>query len=78
MLNTGEENKNMTKAEFRTLIGKDLVVDYQFGRELQQWSMKNFYIDAKGEIRHRRITTLITDVFIKGAHNPHRGEATHG
>ena len=24
-----------------------IVVDYPFGRELQRWSMKNFYIDRK-------------------------------
>ena len=32
----------MTKQEFISLIGKDVVVDYQFGKALQRWSMKNF------------------------------------
>ena len=39
-------------------------------------SMKNFSI-KDGVIRHNRLP-LIMDVFIKGAHNPHKGEATHG
>ena len=38
--------------------------------------MKNFSI-KDGVIRHNRLP-LIMDVFIKGAHNPHKGEATHG
>ena len=41
----------MTKNEFIALIGQDVVVDYPFGRELQRWSMKNFYIDGNGEVK---------------------------
>ena len=67
----------MTKEEFVSLIGQDVIVDYPFGHELQKWSMKNFYIDNKGCIRHNRLP-LIIDVFIKNARNPHKGKATHG
>lgn len=67
----------MTKTEFINLIGQDLVVDYPFGRELQRWSMKNFYIDENGEPKHNRLP-LIMDSFIQYASNPHKGEATHG
>ena len=58
----------MSKEEFIALIGQDVVVDYNFCGELQQWSMKNFSI-KDGVIRHNRLP-LIVDVFIKGAHNP--------
>lgn len=68
----------MSKEEFKALIGQDVVVDYQFCNELQRWSMKNFYIDENGEIKHNRIKTLIVDVFIRKATNPHVGKATHG
>lgn len=67
----------MTKEEFVALVGQDVVVDYPFGRELQRWSMMNFYIDEKGEPHHKRLP-MIMDVFIKNARNPHEGEATHG
>ena len=67
----------MTKQEFISLIGQDLVVDYPFGHEIQKWSMKNFYLDENGEPQHNRIP-LIMDVFIRNARNPHKGEATHG
>lgn len=67
----------MTRKEFIELIGQDLVVDYPFFKELQRWSMKNFYIDEKGEIHHNRLP-LIIDVFISNARNPHKGEPTHG
>jgi hypothetical protein len=67
----------MKREEFINLIGKDFVVDYPFGREIQRWSMKNFYIDENGEPRHNRLP-LIMDVFIAHARNPHKGEATHG
>ena len=53
----------MTKNEFIALIVQDVVVDYPFGRELQRWSMKNFYIDGNGEVKHNRLT-LIMDAFI--------------
>lgn len=47
----------MTRPEFIALIGQDIVVDYPFGRELQRWSMKNFYIDGNGEVNtyHMRV-----------------------
>ena len=67
----------MTREEFVSLIGKDVVVDYPFGREMQRWSMKNFYIDEEGEIKHNRLP-LIMDVFIANCRNPHEGKATHG
>ena len=66
----------MTDVEFIGLIGQDVVVDYQFGNELQQWSMKNFVFE-NGVIKHKRLN-LIIDAFIKNASNPHFGEATHG
>lgn len=66
----------MTKEEFKSLIGKDLVVDYPFFGEVQQWSMKNFYLD-NGEIKHIRLPLLMDD-FIRNARNPHKGESTHG
>ena len=67
----------MTKYEFTTFIGQDVVIDYPFFNELQQWSMKNFYIDENGEIRHNRLP-MNMDVFISNARNPHKGEPTHG
>ena len=66
----------MTRDEFISLIGKDVVVDYPFGRELQRWDMRNFNI-IDGEIKHNRLP-LIMDVFIANARNPHKGEPTHG
>lgn len=66
----------MSKEEFISLIGKDVVVDYPFFGEVQKWSMKNFSIE-NGVIRHNRLP-LIIDVFIANARNPHKGEATHG
>ncbi len=68
----------MTKEEFISLIGQDVVVDYPFFGEMQKWSMKNFYIDKDGLIKHNRINTLIIDVFIHNARNPHKEEPTHG
>lgn len=67
----------MLREEFVSLIGQDLVVDYPFGNEIQRWSMKNFYIDENGKIKHNRLP-LNTDVFITYASNPHKGKATHG
>ena len=67
----------MSKDEFIALIGQDVVIDYPFFNELQQWSMKNFYIDENGEIKHNRFP-MIMDVFISNARNPHKGEPTHG
>ena len=66
----------MTKDEFISLIGKDVVVDYPFFGEIQKWDMRNFMI-VDGEIKHNRLP-LIMDVFIKNARNPHKGGATHG
>lgn len=66
----------MSREEFISLIGQDVVVDYPFFNELQQWSMKNFSIED-GVIKHNRLP-LIMDVFIKNARNPHKGEPTHG
>ena len=65
------------KSEFMDLIGQDVVIDYPFFKELQRWSMKNFYIDKNGEPKHNRIP-MNMDVFIKNARNPHKGGATHG
>lgn len=67
----------MTKEEFITLIGQDLVVDYPFFNEIQLWSMKNYYVDKSGEIHHNRLP-LIIDTFILNARNPHKGNPTHG
>lgn len=66
----------MSREEFISLIGQDVVVDYPFFNELQRWSMKNFSIED-GVIKHNRLP-LIMDVFIKNARNPHKGEPTHG
>ena len=68
----------MSKEEFISLIGQDIVVDYPFGNEIQKWNMKNFYIDDDGNIKHRIIKTLITDVFIPKARNPHKGKSNFG
>ena len=67
----------MNKSEFIALIGKDVVVDYPFYGEIQQWNMKNFYLDENGEPKHNRLP-LIMERFIANARNPHKGEATHG
>jgi hypothetical protein len=67
----------MTEKEFRDLIGKDVVVDYPFFNELQQWDMRNFYVDENGKIHHKRLP-LIIENFIRNARNPHKGKATHG
>lgn len=67
----------MKREEFIALIGQDVVVDYPFGKELQRWSMKNFYVGENGEIHHTRLP-LKTDAFIANARNPHEGKPTHG
>lgn len=71
---------NLTREEFISLIGKDVIVDYPFNGELQKWSMKNFTYDAATDtIKHNRITGLICETFLKNARNPHvNDEATHG
>ena len=66
----------MTHEEFISLIGQDVVVDYPFFDEIQQWSMKNFSVE-NGIIKHNRLP-LIIDVFITNARNPHKDVATHG
>lgn len=69
----------MTEKEFRDLVGKDVIVDYPFCNELQKWSMKNFYIDDNGNIKHNRLDTLIIENFIANARNPHTDDKpTHG
>lgn len=73
-----KSSEGMTKEEFISLIGKDIVVDYPFGKELQRWSMKNFEVDKDGNVRHKRITSMLTDGFIAHCRNPHWGKATHG
>ena len=40
----------MTRPEFIALIGQDIVVDYPFFKEIQQWSMKNFSYDPNTDI----------------------------
>lgn len=67
----------MDRSEFVALIGRDLVVEYPFGREVQLWSMKNFYVDECGIIHHNRLP-LIVESFIPLCRNPHEGKATHG
>ena len=67
----------MKREEFIALIGQDVVVDYPFGKEMQRWSMKNFYIDKNGQIHHKRLPLNIDD-FIANARNPHVGKPTHG
>lgn len=68
----------MLRDEFIGLIGKDVVVDYDFCGENQKWSMKNFLYDKKTDtIKHNRLP-LIMDVFIPKAHHPHKGKPTHG
>ena len=44
----------MKHEDFVSLIGQDVVVDYPFFQEIQRWSMKNFFVDADGTIRHNR------------------------
>lgn len=66
----------MTKEEFISLIGQDVVVDYPFGREIQQWDMRNFLV-VDGKIKHNRLP-INMDIFIANARNPHKGKATHG
>lgn len=70
--------ENMIQGNPQALVKSvnGIMVADNFCGELQQWSMKNFSI-KDGVIRHNRLP-LIMDVFIKGAHNPHKGIATHG
>ena len=39
----------MTEKQFRSLIGKNVVVDYPFFNEVQQWDMRNFYVDENNK-----------------------------
>lgn len=68
----------MERDKFIALIGKDLVVDYYFGKELQRWNMKNFKYDPKTDTIKHKYLPLITEVFIPKCSNPHKGKATHG
>lgn len=67
----------MLKDEFIALVGQNVVVDYPFGKEMQQWDMRNFYIDKEGQPKHKRLDMLM-DNFIALVRTPHPGEATHG
>lgn len=68
----------MTRPEFIAMIGQDIVVDYPFFEETQQWSMKNFFYDANTDtITHNRLPVNV-EVMIPHMSNPHKGEATHG
>lgn len=67
----------MERNEFINLIGQDVVVDYPFFQEVQKWSMKNFTYDPVTDtIRHKRISDLNVEVFLKNARNPHPGKPT--
>ena len=59
----------MTKEEFVSLVGKEVIVDYDFNGELQHWDMTGFYLDEFGE-PHHEFLPLIMDVFIPKATNP--------
>ena len=68
----------MTRSEFIALIGQDIVVDYPFFKETQQWSMKNFSYDPNPDIiTHSRLPVNV-EVMIPQMSNPHKGKATHG
>ena len=68
----------MVRDEFITLIGHDLVVDYPFFKEIQQWSMKSFIYNSETDtVTHSRLPINV-DVMIPKMSNPHKGEATHG
>lgn len=68
----------MTRHEFIALIGQDVVVDYQFFGELQQWNMKNFMYDPDTDIISHNRLPMNVEVMIPRMSNPHIGEATHG
>lgn len=68
----------MTRSEFIALIGQDIVVDYPFFKETQQWSMKTFSYDPNTDtIKHNRLPVNV-EVMIPRMSNPHKGKATHG
>lgn len=68
----------MTRPEFINLIGQDVVVDYPFFNEIQQWSMKTFSYDPETDtIVHNRLPVNV-EVMIPNMSNPHKGKATHG
>lgn len=71
----------MKMSEFVNLVGTETIIDYSFDREVQVWSMQNFYIDEDtGEVKHNRLD-LIIDNFVRYARNPRYGtrkDATHG
>lgn len=72
----------MTREEFISYVGKNILVDFPFHGELQKWSMKNFTYDKKTDIIQHNRLPLIIDVFIRNARNPHipleKEKATHG
>ena len=71
----------MTKKEFVSLVGKDVLVDYPFGNEMQVWNMSSFRLDKNGEPYHKRLS-IIMEVFIENARNPRERKedehSTHG
>ena len=74
----GRREALMTRAEFISLIGQDVVVDYPLFKELQLWSMKSFTYDQETDtITHNRLP-LNVEVMIQRMGNPHKGNATHG
>lgn len=74
----GGRRLDMTRPEFIALIGQDVVVDYPFFEDVQQWSMKNFsYNSDTDTIIHNRLPMNV-EVMIPHISNPHMGEATHG
>ena len=58
--------------QLKGLINFEKALDRNIGLVLV-----SFLNEAVDVIRHNRLP-LIVDVFIKGAHNPHKGKATHG
>lgn len=60
----------MSRDEFISLIGEDIIVLYPFGDEVQKWNMKHFIIDDSGNISHSTIDSLIMDVFIPKCYLP--------
>ncbi len=67
----------MTRPEFIALIGQDIVVDYPFFKEIQQWSMKNFSYDPNDDIITNNRFSLIVELIFP-MRNPHKGKPTHG
>lgn len=75
-------NQNFSKyfsyPVFKSLIGKNIIVNYDFGNEVQQWNMKHFYFDPSGNnIMHTRINLNI-EAFWRRCYFSDKTEATHG